>query len=419
MDHDSHERDTSVPAPSSTNDQTAGAQDLPPPGAAPRPIDSSCALEGPNHQPRALPTAAADLPEVLRTAVEYRKSGLSLNHVVGCPLDCGYCVRHLFDNFDMKQPHLILDDEEAVDALINHPAFRPHTTPIQLFNRATDPFLPTVKEHLYRTLQLLDAQGLKNLVLVITRWRVDGSDVARLESLRHLRVTVLVTWSGISDARIEPVDSDVAAASLSTLSQRAVRTKRILYWRPVVAGLNDSDDCISRARELSKLADSTVFTGLFHREQIRSYLRSVGVEDLYQATARRKVMPRDVERRILARFGNGPIFRKTSCGVSYAHGIPDYNGHYGIKHICDICPTSQVGICKTAHRRPTRKRTLELLATAGIPTEHVGITDGHVLVEGSTEQQRYFVQHTLGFQVHDQAHPHLPERHGRAEEGWQ
>ena len=307
----------------------------------------------------------------------------------------------------------------AVDALINHPAFRPHTTPIQLFNRATDPFLPTVKEHLHRTLHLLDAQGLQNLVLVITRWRVDGSDVTRLESLRHLRVTVLVTWSGISDARIEPVDSDVAAASLATLSQRAIRTKRILYWRPVVAGLNDSDECISRARELSTLADSTVFTGLFHREQIRSYLRSVGVEDLYQATARRKVMPRDVEKRILAQFGNAPLFRKTSCGVSYAHGIPDYNGHYGIEHICDICPIIQVGICKTAHRRPTRTRTLELLATAGIPTEHVGITDGHVLVEGSTEQQRYFVQHTLGFQVHDQAHPHLPQRHGRAEEGWQ
>lgn len=46
------------------------------------------------------------LPSVLRQIVDYRKSGLSLNHVVGCPLDCGYCVRHLFDNYDMKKPHL-------------------------------------------------------------------------------------------------------------------------------------------------------------------------------------------------------------------------------------------------------------------------------------------------------------------------
>jgi len=70
--------------------------------------------------------------------IEYRKSGLSLNHIVGCPLDCGYCVRHLFQNFDIKQPHLVVSDREAVDLLVNHWAFRPDATPIQIFNRATD-----------------------------------------------------------------------------------------------------------------------------------------------------------------------------------------------------------------------------------------------------------------------------------------
>jgi hypothetical protein len=33
----------------------------------------------------ALRTAPADLLATLRDVVEYRKSGLSLNHVVGCP----------------------------------------------------------------------------------------------------------------------------------------------------------------------------------------------------------------------------------------------------------------------------------------------------------------------------------------------
>lgn len=96
-----------------------------------------------------LRAAPADLPDSLRNVVEYRKSGLSLNHVVGCPLDCGYCVRHLFQNFGMKQPHLVVSDSEAVDILTNHWAFRADTTPIQLFNRATDPFLPSVKDHLF------------------------------------------------------------------------------------------------------------------------------------------------------------------------------------------------------------------------------------------------------------------------------
>ena len=365
-----------------------------------------------------LRAALPSLPAVLRDVVEYRKSGLSLNHIVGCPLDCAYCVRHLFDNFDMKRPHLVLDDEAAVDALTGHHAFRAHTTPIQLLNRATDPFLPIVKEHTHRTLQLLDDRGLTNLVLVITRWRVNDHDVARLEELRNLRLTVLVTWSGISDVRIEPVDSDVAVASLTALANGCRRTKRILYWRPVVAGLNDGNEYISQARRLAKLADATVFTGLFHREAIRAYLRSSGVADLYDDVPRRKIMPRDVEKRILVQFGDAPLFRKTSCGVAYAHGIPDYNGHFGIHHICDICPAKQVQTCKTSYRVPDRTEVVELAPTAGIPTEHLEVHDGHIVVDGSTEQQRYFMQHTLGFQVHDRSHPHLPGRHGRAEEGW-
>ena len=162
-----------------------------------------------------------------------------------------------------------MDDKSAVEELINNPWFRAHATPVQLFNRATDPFLPNVKDHLHRTLRLLDDRGLANPVLVITRWRIDVTDVAKLEELNNLRLTILVTWSGISDARIEPVDSNVSVESLVTLKQGASRTKSILYWRPVVAGLNDGDEYITRARELAELADATVFTGLFHREKIK------------------------------------------------------------------------------------------------------------------------------------------------------
>ena len=48
--------------------------------------------------PRILPLlstqARAQLDPYMSLIVGYRKSGLSLNHIIGCPLDCGYCVRH-------------------------------------------------------------------------------------------------------------------------------------------------------------------------------------------------------------------------------------------------------------------------------------------------------------------------------------
>lgn len=365
-----------------------------------------------------LKRAPKDLPASLSNVVEYRKSGLSLNHVVGCPLDCGYCVRHLFDNFEMKRPHLVMDDERAVAELIGHWAFVPDVTPIQIFNRATDPFLPLVKQHMLRSLELLDAEGIKNHVLVITRWKVLPEDVERLERLRHLKVTILVTWSGITDSRLEPIDSAVAAKSLEVLANRASRTKKILYWRPIIAGVNDTDECIDKASALSRFADATVFTGLFHREQIRAYFRSVGVEDLYHDAPRRKVLPRQVEQHILLRYTGAPLFRKTSCGIAFAYDEADYNGHYGIRELCDICPSSQLELCAAGHQTPSLEQLSTLVKLVGLDPGSVEVTAGKVIVDGSTEQQRYYIQHSLGFQVHDRAHPHLPERHGRAEEGW-
>ena len=47
---------------------------------------------------------AQRLPAGAREVVEYRKSGLSLNHIQGCPLDCAYCIRHTYGLWDQRQP---------------------------------------------------------------------------------------------------------------------------------------------------------------------------------------------------------------------------------------------------------------------------------------------------------------------------
>lgn len=364
--------------------------------------------------------APDDLPQNLRNYIDYRKSGLSLNHIVGCPLDCGYCARHLFDNFSMKRPHLIVDDEIAVQELVSHWAFRANTTPIQIFNRATDPFLPGVKTHLFKTLEALDERGLCNPVLVITRWRIEPTDVERLEALTNLQLTILVTWSGIDDERVEPVLSAIAESSLEDLANSASRVKKILYWRPIISGLNDTIDHFESARRLSEFADATVFTGLFYRKEIRAYFREAGVPDLYTDLARRKILPRDTESRVLAHFEGRPIFRKTSCGVAFAHGIPDFNGHFGISEICSICPESQREICSKHHHKPDTEAVRCLARSVSLADlDGIEISDRRIVVSGSSEAQRYFMQHILNFQVHDRAQPHRQHRHGRAEIGWE
>ncbi len=295
------------------------------------------------------------LPGRAREVIEYRKSGLSLNHIQGCPLDCAYCIRHTYGLWDQRTPKALMTDARAVEELVSHRYFQPHVTPVQVFNRATDPFLPAVRPHTFGVLENLDARGLRNHVLIITRHQMKPSDIDRLNALRHLKVTLLFTYSGIDDRRIQPYPSSVAADSLRLTSAPAQRRYRtILYWRPLVPGLNDSCEHLDRAYALARHADATVFTGLFYRDEIAAYYRASGLPEPYGETARRKIMPETLERRVLAAFdASTPLFRKTSCAVSFVHGLPDYNGHTGIADICDICPVAQVDLCRQAHRIPT------------------------------------------------------------------
>jgi hypothetical protein len=236
-------------------------------------------------------------------------------------------------------------------------------------------------------------------------------------------VTLLFTYSGIDDRQIEPYPSHVAAESLRLMSAPLRRRYRtILYWRPLVPGLNDSEKHLAAAADLAKHADATVFTGLFYRDEIAAYYQANSLPEPYDDTARRKIVPETLERRVLDAFSHSEaLFRKTSCAVSYVHGLPDYNGHFGIRELCDICPLSQLELCASAHRIPSAEQVRQV---AGVlpeasSLEVVGITERAAVVAGlDTEQPRYFLQHALGFQVHDVRHPHHERRHGRADIGW-
>ncbi len=121
-------------------------------------------------------------------------------------------------------------------------------------------------------------------------------------------------------------------------------------------------------------------------------------------------MPATLERRVLAVFdATTPLFRKTSCAVAYAHGLPDYNGHHGIRELCDSCPLSQLEQCASAHRPPSPDQIREV--ARALPEARglvvVDISDRAAVVSGlETQQPRCYLQHALGFQVHDVRHPH-------------
>ncbi|WP_309227473.1 radical SAM protein [Micromonospora thermarum] len=376
--------------------------------------------------PRDLPMlsdhAKAALDPYMAQIVGYRKSGLSLNHIIGCPLDCAYCVRHFWGNFEVKVPHLLCSTDEAIDRLLNHEAFQPHITPIQLLNKATDSFVPAVKPHLFQILRALDERGYTNHVLVITRFHVTERDMAELEQLKHLRVTLLFTYSGITDDRIEPIaKSETTIKSIRTAATFKRRTGVVLYWRPIVPGWNDQPATMAAVLDLGRVADAIVFTGLYHKKESADYMRALGIEVPYgEDYHRRKTMPRDLDNRVVSAWRQSgistPLFRKTSCGVAYAHGTPDYNGHWGVRELCDICPAKQQKLCADDYREPTAADMDTVLAQLGYETHYV-IEPGHVWTHGLGEQRRYAIQHTLRHQIWELDQPHYLHAHGRSLNG--
>jgi hypothetical protein len=260
--------------------------------------------------------------------------------------------------------------------LTGHHAFRPHTTPVQLLNKATDPFLPGVRPHLFRVLHALDQRGYTNHILVITRFKVTGADMDELESLRHLRVTLLFTYSGITDPRVEPIaKSRITMASILTACAGKQRTGVVLYWRPIVPGWNDHPDTMAHVLDTGRHADAIVFTGYYHKPENAAYLREQGVALPYgeQDYHRRKAMPAELDATVIAAWRasgiSTPLFRKTSCGAQF-----------------------------------------------GYQTRYL-IEDGHIWTHGLGEQRRYAIQHTLRYQIWELDQPHYLYAHGHAPHG--
>ena len=229
--------------------------------------------------------------------------------------------------------------------------------------------------------------------------------------LQHIKVTLLFTYSGIDNKDIEPYPSHVAAESLKLMSAPIPRRYRtVLYWRPLVPGLNDSPEHLDRAYELSQHADATVFTGLFYRGEIADYYKANGLPEPYDETARRKIVPETLERRVLSAFAGlrrrcsarprAPCRSRTDCRTTTVTTAS--------ANCATSARSSQLDLCRarTACRLPSRSGSRQRLPEArGLVV--VDITERAAVVSGLAEEQpRYYLQHALGFQVHDVRHPH-------------
>ncbi len=279
------------------------------------------------------------------------KSWLSINPVIGCPTDCAYCIRHE-DDIEITEPKQIETSSNAIEKLQQNRFFVPHKTHLAVHNMATDPFLPNSesKKVTFEILGGLDSLGYENNVGLITKHLVKEEDIDFLESLSNLNLTMMLSYSEMPE-RIEPQGNKVRIKTLENLSGSELNT--ILYWRPIVDGWNTDRERIDTVLENGeKYADAFVMSGLTFTEKIKENLKGRGIEPPYEKTdPLSKQFPKQVVNKILETYREigitKPLFRKTSCGVSYLEEESDYNTHWENreKYCLETCPKKQKERC--------------------------------------------------------------------------
>lgn len=281
--------------------------------------------------------------------VEHLTSWLTINPYKGCTLGCAYCFRARWH--PSAKPEQVGDVVEAIEELIQHPEFLADETPVSINNSSTDPLLPNVKQSTFKALEILESKQLRNPFAIITKLEFKEDDIEFLNNLQFVRPIVFASLSLIPK-HVEPVPVAPRLRNLQRLSK--TRIPRVLYFRPIVKGWNDSPEIIEEALKIGQAyCDAICIGSLRVSAEIRKELmnRSVEIED-YADDFHSKAFYKDIERRVLQKYDelnlNVPLFKHSSCAVSYILRTPNYNLLFRNpdKNCLPTCPTFQQNLCK-------------------------------------------------------------------------
>lgn len=338
-------------------------------------------------------------PEVLT----YHDSWISLDPVVGCPYDCRYCVLQLAGR-TRQVPTVVCAPSHVLDRLEASRYFVRGKTVLS-YGNTTDAFFGKNVAYTLAFLGELEARGIDNPIAIPTKSPVTQEVADQIRSLRHPRVLVYLSYSGLPDTLERGVERSCIERSFKVLSATGIPT--IHFWRPLVP-LNTSDKEIrDRLRYVSGYANASVAVGLKYTPELR---RAFAEDPRLRVEGNNlkeygEWLPSHVEERLwrIARgeFPGYPIFRHTSCSVSYVLGVPDYNATVYRPDVCrkSTCPDFQRRICERAARKPSAGDVALLLDRLGLDVPFT-IHDYEIAIDAELTQQDYvFLLHNLNYPI--------------------
>ena len=344
--------------------------------------------------------------------INYLKSSISISSYDGCTIGCKYCILSVLGERECVKK--ISDEEKLVENLLK---FKLYTKEIPIsVNNQTDPFLnKEVFESTIKILKILEEKQMENPVLVITKGYVNDRQVQILSQI-NLKLIILYTFSGLSE-KLENRSEKLQIQTMEKLS----KLKNIIlinYYRPVIEGLNTDEKTIAKvANIVLKYCGASIISGIRINSHLKKVLTELNIKIADKYDPDHKVLLPETYNKILNVFKsldkNYPVFKKTSCGISYILKRPDYNGHsariYYCKPTCVSYPicigNSKIGFCSTecpnynickkeSEKQITRHDFEEALAKIDKKDSNFQINEHFIKLEGTYWQEEVsFLRH--------------------------
>lgn len=331
--------------------------------------------------------------------LEYLKSFISLNTVIGCPVGCVYCFLSPM-GWVPSQPQKAIEADKLIENLRLSRYFLPHKTPLSINNR-TDTFLnKDTRQGTFSVLERLDKAEYKNPVLITSKLRITPEDIDRLNQFKNVNIFILITYSEMP-YEMEPTRPCNQLTSFENLQKGNVNI--IHLWRPLIQGYNtDSQRLEAVLRNVVGKAHCSIVGGLRMNEFILGEFAKKDLSYPYDKLSPvNKYLPPD-HTAVIKELRDEitpdyKLFRHTSCVISWKLGIADYNAHWTVPSNCMFgCPN--VDRC-TAKQPPKDSEIIPLLNYLEINAPF-SVQSDQVWIDGKiTQEERSFLRHSLAFKV--------------------
>lgn len=197
---------------------------------------------------------------------------------------------------------------------------------------------PTLQiENTINILKKLENIEYKGIVMLITKGDLNKFPNTKFNLDLHFGLSTFGC-----NSKYDGSSTEILKNNLNKISKLGYKFN--IEYRPIINGINDSNDCIKFVTSIAKDYNCPIgYCGLLVNNELQKYIEQNNLPFLpykgYQFGMKKNIS-KNVENS-LREYAETPLFLKTSCLLSYLHNLEhDYNCHYyrpGEVH-CGLCP---------------------------------------------------------------------------------